>query len=529
LKLDVLIKNGLVVDGSGKSGQTYDIGIKDNKIVFPDVNVEAEEVVDATGLVVAPGFIDIHTHSDITLLVDSRGASKISQGVTSEIIGNCGLSTTPCSHEYKSKIKDSCSFLFGDTVDWTWNGYTDYLNLFREQGISLNVGFYIGHGTVRASAMGYNDRKPTEEEMERMKSYIAQGMENGALGMSSGLIYPPGCYADTDELVELCKVVSQYGGIYSTHMRDEGDGLLDSIEESLEIARRANVSLQISHLKAVGKQNWGRVASAVKRIDEARSEGIDVHYDFYPYTASSTYLTSLLPAWVQDGGWEKADERLRDRECREKIASEIIQDWSDVLIATVKTQENKCFEGKTIAEISESHNKNGIEILFDLLLTEAGAVSMVKFSMCEEDVIAAAAGTHAMVGSDGFAIASEGVLSTGKPHPRSYGSFPRVFSKYQRELDVLTLEEAVYKMTGAPANKLGLTDRGHIKENFIADIVLFDPIKIKDVATFLDPHRYSVGVRTVYVSGKKAYEDGEFLDPKSGEILRPEFNRRFTV
>jgi N-acyl-D-amino-acid deacylase len=517
------MKNGLVVDGSGESGHIINIGIKDNKIVFPDENAEAEEVIDATGLVVAPGFIDIHTHSDITLLVDSRGASKISQGVTSEIIGNCGLSTTPCSPEYKNQIKDSCSFLFADTVDWTWNGYSDYLDSFRQQGISLNVGFYIGHGTIKASAMGYDDRKPTEEEMERMKSYIVQGMENGALGMSSGLIYPPGCYADTDELVELCKVVAAYGGIYSTHMRDEADGLLDSIEESLEIARRANVSLQISHLKAVGKQNWGRVKEAVQRIEEAREEGIDVHYDFYPYTASSTYLTSLLPAWVQDGGWEKAAQRLQNPQTRDQIASEINQDWNEVLVATVKTDENKHFEGKTIHAMSETLKKESIEIFFDLLLAEDGAVSMVKFSMSEEDVMTAAAGTYAMVGSDGFAIANEGVLATGKPHPRSYGSFPRVFSKYQRELNVLTLEEAVYKMTGASADKLGLRDRGYIKENFIADIVLFDPIKIRDVATFLDPHRYSEGIHTVYVSGKKAYENGEFLDPKSGVVLRPAF------
>ncbi|MFA9560319.1 amidohydrolase family protein [Evansella sp. AB-rgal1] len=521
MKVDILIKNGLVVDGSGTPGKIADIGIKDDKIMIADEYSDWFEIIDASGLVVAPGFIDIHTHSDLTLLVDSRGASKISQGVTSEIIGNCGLSTTPCSPEYKNEIKDSCSFLYANTVNWTWNSYSDYLNVFKEQGISLNVGFYIGHGTLRATVMGYDNRKPTSEELDQMKAYIVEGMTQGALGLSTGLIYPPGCYADTEEIVALCKVVADYNGVYSTHMRDEADGLMDSIEESLEIARRANVSLQISHLKAVGKQNWGKVKDAVKRIDEARKENIDVHYDFYPYSASSTYLSSLLPSWVLDGGWEQAAKRITDVTTRAKISSEIMQDFNEVMIATVNTEENRRFEGKTISEMSSVLEKEEKEVFFDLLIEEEGAVSMVKFSMNEEDVISAASGKHAMVGSDGFAIATDGPLATGKPHPRSYGSFPRVFSKYQRELQVLTIEEAVNKMSGAPANKLGLKDRGYIKQGFIADIVIFDPLEIRDMATFLDPHQYSKGVQTVFLSGKKAYENGTFLDPKSGVLLRP--------
>jgi N-acyl-D-amino-acid deacylase len=289
MKVDVLIKNGLVIDGSGEKGKHQLVAIKDERLFLPqnDAEIEAEKIVDAEGLVIAPGFIDIHTHSDITLLVDSRGASKVSQGVTTEIIGNCGMAVVPCPPESKAHMIETGSFIYSDEVEWTWENYKEYLKQFDVKGISMNVGFLLGHGAIRTAAMGLEDRKPTADEMEKMKQFVAEGMEQGAVGLSSGLVYPPGMFADVEELAELCKVVVEYGGIYSTHMRDEEDHLLDSIEESIEVARRSKVPLQVSHLKAVGRQNWGKVVQAIERLENARKEGINAHYDFYPYPASS--------------------------------------------------------------------------------------------------------------------------------------------------------------------------------------------------------------------------------------------------
>lgn len=527
MNVDLLIQNGLLVDGTGEPGTHGSVAVKDGKIIVTEIeHVTAREVIDASGLVVAPGFIDIHTHSDLTLLIDSRGASKVSQGVTTEIIGNCGLSTAPCPLEWKSNIIDSASILYGDIADWNWTDYREYVQEFDRRGISLNVGFFVGHGTVRAAVMGYEDRKPTRAEMDQMKAIVADGMENGAVGLSSGLIYPPGSFAEIEELVELCSVAAGYGGIYSTHMRDEGDGLLDSIEESLEVARRANIPLQISHLKSTGKRNWGKMKEAVEYIEKARAEGVDVHYDFYPYTASSTYLTALLPKWVHDGGWEKAVERISDFPTRVKMKAEIEAQvsqygWNNILIAGVKTELNREFEGRTIAELGNITKQEPVDAMLDLLAEEEGQVSIVRFTMSEEDVSIAAAGTLSMVGSDGLAIAKDGVLGRGKPHPRSYGSFPRVFAKFQREQNLFSLEQAVYKMTGAAAQKLNLKNRGFIKDGFAADLVVFDPKQIRDIATFTDPHRYSEGVVSVYINGVKAYDQGQFLNPKSGVVVRP--------
>ncbi|WP_052144656.1 N-acyl-D-amino-acid deacylase family protein [Halalkalibacter okhensis] len=528
MNIDTLIKNGFIIDGTGNKGCHQLVGIKGDKIILPENESEivAKEIVDASGLVVAPGFIDIHTHSDITLLVDSRGASKVSQGVTTEIIGNCGMAATPYPPARKNEIREAGSVIYAKEVEWSWEDYEEYLKKFQITGVSMNVGFLIGHGAIRAAVMGFDDRKPTEVELERMKQYIKEGMKLGAVGMSSGLEYPPGMFADVDELAELCKVVAEYGGIYSTHMRNEDDYLLDSIKESIEVARRSGVSLQVSHLKAVGKQNWGKVNDAIKLLENACHEGFNVNYDFYPYTASSTSLTSQLPKWAQEGGWARLEERLLDEDLRQQIKKEVTVkletsvSWHSIMIASVQTKINKELEGKNLEEIADLKQKTPVEAMLDLIYEEKGAVKMIKFSMSEQDVRTVARGKLSMVGSDGYALAVDGPLSMGKPHPRSYGSFPRVIDQYQRKEKLFSLEEAIYKMTGAAAKKLNFTDRGIIKGGSFADLVIFDPDLIKDAATYTDAHQYSKGVHSVYVNGEKAYEKGKFLDPKSGMVAR---------
>jgi len=520
--VDVLINNGLVVDGSGKEGQRRAVAIKGDKIILPEAaaEIEAKHVIDAEGLVVAPGFIDIHSHTTLGTLTKSQGGSKLSQGITTEITGNCGMFPAPLveeSGEMELSVRD---------IDWSPEGYRKYLAQFANTDISLNLGFYIGHGAIRAAAMGYDDRKPTSAELEKMKQYVAEGMKYGAMGLSTGLGYSPGMFAEIEELVELCRVVAQYGGIYATHMRDEGDGVLDSIDESIEIARQANIPLQVSHLKAVGKQNRGKVVTALKKLEAAEQAGLDISFDFYPYTASSTGLNSQLPNWVHEGGWEKAALRICDPPQRAQIIGEIkpkleaAVGWHSIFVSSINSLDNRSLEGKNLEQIGEIRGQHPVQVMLNLLVEENGHVGMIKFSLADEDVSTVAAHRMSMVGSDGYALPLNDPKNR-KPHPRSYGTFPRVFRLFLREQQLLSLENLVHKMTQAPAIKLKLNKRGVIAEGFFADLVIFDPEKISDMATFDDPHQLSTGIHSVFVNGKKAYELGQFLDPKSGVMIRP--------
>lgn len=519
---DVLIKNGLLVDGTGKEGQRRSVAIKGDKIILPAEgdDPEAAQVIDARGLVVAPGFIDIHSHTTLNSMRKSKGGSKLSQGITTEITGNCGMFPAPLSvdsAEMEMSVRD---------IDWSMEGYNKYLSQFAKTEITLNLGYYVGHGAIRAAAMGYDDRKPTPAELDLMKQYVAEGMKMGAMGLSSGLGYPPGMFADIDELVELCKVAAQYGGIYATHMREEGDGVLESIDESIEISRRSGAPLQVSHLKAVGRPNWGKVKIALARLEAAEKEGLNVSYDFYPYTASSTGLSSQLPNWVHEGGWEKAQERLQDPVTRAKITADVKSrletavGWHSIMVSAIESEQNRALEGKNLEEIGKIRNQHPVEAMVDLLLEENGSVGMIKFSMADEDVSTVAAGRLAMIGTDGYALPLNDPVNR-KPHPRSYGTFPRVLRVFWREQKLFSLETIVHKMTGAPAAKLKLDKRGLIRDGYYADLVLFNPETISDVATFENPHQLSEGIHSVYVNGKKAYDHGQFLDPRSGVLVRP--------
>lgn len=518
---DVLIKNGLVVDGSGNKGEVRPILIQGDKLLLPKTGeeVQAKVVVDAQGLVVAPGFIDIHSHTTLTTLVQSKGGSKLSQGITTEVTGNCGSFPAPFSADSQE------AELSTRDIDWSLPGYRNYLQQFTNIPISHNLGFLIGHGSLRAAVMGYDDRKPTAAELERMKEYIAEGMKMGAMGMSTGLGYPPGIFAEIDELVELYKVVADFGGIHATHMREEGDELLESIDESIEISRRSGAALQVSHLKAVGKPNWGKVVTAIEKLEAAEKEGMDINYDFYPYTACSTGLSSQLPNWVHEGGWSKAEGRLQDPQSRARILAEVrakleeAVGWHNFLITSL-SEKNRAMEGKDLAEIAAIRGQHPAEAMLDLLLEEQGNIWMVKFSMADEDVYTVAAGGLSMVGSDGNALVLNDP-NNRKPHPRSYGAFPRALKLLWREQRLFSLETAIAKMTSAPATKLKLDRRGLIADGYFADLVIFDPQEVGDTATYANPHSLAAGIHSVYVNGALAYEGDRFLDPKSGILVRP--------
>ncbi len=521
---DMLILNGRVVDGTGNPWFRADIGIKAGRIVKIGslASASANKIIDARNLIVSPGFIDIHSHSDFALIKDPKAESKIMQGVTTEVIGNCGLSTAPIRENTRGLLEKYLEPIrFKVKLNWFTIG--EYLNQLEKQGIGLNVATLVGHGTIRIAVMGFDNRLPTKEELDDMKLLVSQSMEDGAFGMSSGLIYPPGCYSNTRELIELCKVVGKYGGIYTTHIRDEEDALIESVKEAIEIGKLSGIPVHISHHKAAGRANWGKVKETLNLMDEAREKGIDVTCDQYPYAASCTFLSTVIPIWAHEGGTGKLIARLKDPEIRRRLAKEIeegIPEWDKIMIVSVSSEKNKNFEGKTIAEISEAVGKNPADVTFDLLIEEEATVMAVFFEMCEEDVCTVMKHPVTMIGSDGLAVTPSGILGEVKQHPRSYGTFPRVLGKYVREERVLTLEEAIRKMTSFPAQRLGFRDRGLIREGFWADITIFDPSEIVDKATYTDPHQFPEGIKYVIVNGELVVEDGKHTGTLAGKVLR---------
>lgn len=530
---DTLILDGRVVDGAGNPWLRADVGIRDGKIVeIGDLgSASAHRIIHAKNLVASPGFIDIHSHSDFALIRDPKAESKIRQGVTTEVIGNCGLSAAPM-RENTRKLLEKYLEPVRFKVKLNWSTMGEYLNQLEKQGIALNIASLVGHGTVRIAVMGFDNRPPIEGELDDMKTLVSQSMEDGVFGMSSGLIYPPGCYSDARELTELCRVVGKYGGTYTTHIRNEGDALIESVREAIEIGKLSGVPVEISHHKATGRANWGSVKETLKMIDEAREKGFDVTCDQYPYAASCTFLSAVVPTWAHEGGTEKLIARLKDPKIRRRLAREIEEGipgwenpardsgWDKIMIVSVSSEKNKDLEGKTIAEISESREENPADVTFDLLIEEEAAAMVVLFEMCEEDVHTVMKHPVTMVGSDGLAVTPSGILGEVRQHPRSYGTFPRVLGKYVREKTVLTLEEAIRKMTSFPAQKLGLRDRGLIKEGMWADITIFDPSEIVDKGTYTDPNQFPKGIKYVIVNGKLVIEKGEHTGFLAGKVLR---------
>jgi dihydroorotase/N-acyl-D-amino-acid deacylase len=527
---DLLIINGRILDGSGSPWFEGSVAVKDGRVAaigrLP--NATAGRVIDARGLTVAPGFIDLHSHSDFTLLVDGKAESKIRQGVTTEILGesdSAGPILGPAVPEF-----DKAMTPYGLTRDWTTLG--EYFARVQRQGTAVNIASYVGSGQVRMDVMGNVNRPPTGDEMAKMRDLVDQAMREGALGLASGLIYPPNSFATTDELIELAKVASRYGGIYTSHIRGEGNHWKQAIDEAIEISEKAHLPVHVLHLKIDGQANWGKMAQQVSEIQAARDRGVDITANQYPYIASMTGLEMCIPPKYLEGTSEQVVERLKSPQARAEIRQAIanglpgwqadevksVGGWHGVLVASLQKPENKQYEGKRMDEVAEEMRKDPLDALCDLLISEGGSAEAIYFSMSESDVDLAMKQPWVGVGSDGIAV-SPAMTFMGKPHPRFYGTFPRVLGVYVREKKVLTLPDAVRKMTSFPAQVTGLTDRGLLRPGMAADITIFDPKTVSDKATFQAPLQYPEGIPYIVVNGVVVIDQGQHTGAKPGRVL----------
>lgn len=525
---NIVIKGAWVIDGTGAPKFKADIGILGERIdkIGEISESQGDIVIDAKGLVVCPGFIDIHSHSDLSILSNAKAESKIMQGITTEVIGNCGFSPAPVKEPAKEELKRELE-KYG--LDLTWKTMGEYFRRIEENGISVNVAPLVGFGTIRACVMNYENRRPTKDELDEMKALTEQAMLDGAFGLSTGLIYAPNCYADTDEIVEVCKVVSQYGGIYASHIRGEGRTLVEAVREAVEIGKRANISVEISHHKAAGVVNWGKVRETIKMIEKVRREGLNINFDVYPYTASHTSLEALMPPWVLEGGREKLEERLRDPKLREKIKYEIensinivdnpIVDSGWDRIVPVYLDSDKNSEGESLEKIARDVGRDPYDVFFELILRNKNA-QVILHEMSEEDVITVMKHPLSMICTDSEALSTSDISRIGLTHPRGFGAFPRVLGVYVREKGILALEEAIKKMTSMAAKKLGILGRGEITEGAYADIVIFNPQRIKDTATYENPYSYPVGIEYVIVNGEITVKEGKHRGTLEGKVIR---------
>ncbi len=522
---DLIIKNGLIIDGDGGDGYRADLGLRGDLIAAIGTLREksAYRTIDAEGLVVAPGFIDIHSHSEDTLLVNPRAESKIRQGVTTEIVGQDGLSVAPLTAEMQSELNERYLSSNGLRVDWS--DFQGYFQRLVQTGIGINVGTMVGQGTLRECVIGRDDRPASYADYDRMKQLARISFQQGALGISSGLEYTPGAFASSDELIELCQVMDSFTGLYATHMRSEDNYLLEALDEAIAVARGANVALHIAHLKCMGERNWRKLSDVFEKIAEARRRGVSITFDRYPYTAYNSSLSSLLPVWAREGDIKKMTERLNHSEERTKIRKETLQkiemigSWEAVLISSVELEKNRRLLGKRVSEIVGDNGVDPFDFVCKLILEESNGVGICGFAMSEENTARILAHPLCMVASDAAARAPYGALNHSNPHPRTYGTFPRVLGKYVREDYLLSLPAAIRKMTAMPANRLGLKKRGRIAPDFFADLIIFDSAKIRDTATYTNPHSYPEGIAYVLVNGKVVVEANEHTGKLPGMIL----------
>lgn len=517
---ELVIRGGEVIDGTGAPRRPADVAVRDGRIVaIGDLGPSGGvPTLDATGRVVAPGFIDIHSHSDESVLVNSALESTLHQGVTLVAAGNCGGSSAPALGLAAEELDRELDRI---GLSRSWTSFGEYAAAVEASGTAINFSSLVGHGTLRMCVMGADDRAPTAGELAAMRALLASALDAGAMGLASGLIYPPSAYGTTDELAALCDVVREHGGLYASHIRNEGDELQAAVEENLEIGRRSGVRVQLSHHKASQQRNWGKVRDSTALIERAQGAGVDVIADQYPYTASSTGLAVTIPKWVHAGGSAALCRRLADPAVRLRIRDEYTETerrWTHIVIARARRQPD--WAGKTVAELAAAAGRDPLEWTADALIAHDGAIDIIHHSMLEDDVRYVMAKPWVCIGSDSRANAPYGPLSYGKPHPRSYGTFPRVLGRYARDEGVLTLEDAVRKMTSLTASRLGLTDRGVVREGAWADLVVFDPERIIDVATYDDPHRYPIGIDQVIVNGALALDHDETQPVRNGRFLR---------
>ena len=528
---DVIIKGGTVYDGSGSQGLITDIGIIGSKVEAVrnlDGNT-AGQIIDATGLAVSPGFINMLSWATASLIEDGNSQSDIRQGVTLEIMGE-GWSMGPLNETMRKEEKEAQGDIKYD-IEWTTLG--EYLQYLEDKGISTNVASFVGATTVRIHEIGYENRPPTPDELNNMKALVRTAMEEGALGVGSSLIYAPAFYSNTEELIALCKVASEYGGMYISHLRSEGDYWLEAIDELLRIANEADIPAEIYHLKAGGKDNWGKLDAALAKIDSARNAGLQITADMYNYIAGATGLDASMPPWVQEGGYDAWAERLLDPEIRAKVKTDMMakgDGWENLyfaagtpenlLLVGFKNDSLKYLTGKTLKEVAGMRGISPEETAMDLVVEDGSRVGTIYFLMSEENVKRQIALPYLSFGSDAESQAPEGVFLKSNPHPRAYGNFARLLGKYVRDEKVIPLEEAIRKLTSLPAGNLKIQDRGLLKEGYYADVVVFDPETIQDHATFAEPHQYATGVVHVFVNGVQVLKEGDHTGAQPGRFVK---------
>ena len=530
-QFDIIIRNGHILDGSGNPWYAADIGIKGDRIAAIGKldNVRAAKVIDATGRIVSPGIIDMLGQSEYPLLIDNRSISKLAQGITTEITGE-GASSAPQNEKTLGPLKP---FLdnYKLTVDWTT--LDGYFKRLEKQGTPINIGTYVGAAQVREAVIGDDDRAPTPAELEQMKQMVAQAMKEGAFGISTALIYPPGHYAKTEELIELARVAAQYGGIYGTHMRSEGASEMEAIDEAIRIGREAGIPVEIFHMKVSGKPRWGSMVQVVEKIQAARDQGLDIRANQYPYIAGGTALAAALPPWVADGGTEKLLERLRDPKIRDRIKGEMAADHPDwenlyfdcgggsgIMIAGVLNPDLKKYNGKMVSEMASAEHKPELEALFDFILADQAQTGALYFMASEQDLVYGLKQRWTSIGLDAGETSLDGPLFEPYDHPRAYGSMARFLGHYVRDQKLMPLEEAIRKITSMPAQREHLIDRGLVKTGFYADIIVFDPATIIDQATYQEPNKLSTGVAYVLVNGQIEFDHGTLTGVKAGHALR---------
>jgi N-acyl-D-amino-acid deacylase len=533
---DLIIRNGHIIDGSGSPWYTGDIGIVNGRIaeIGQLAEAQARRVIDAQGRVVAPGFIDMLGQSELSILVNPHLPSKIYQGITTEITGEGG-SAAPLN---KQMIDADRGGFLHYKVKPDWFTFREYFARLEKQGMGINLASYVGATQVRRMVLGEVNRAPTAAELEQMKALVRAAMLQGAIGLSTALQYAPAPYAKTEELIALAAEAARFGGIYATHMRNEGDGIGAALDEAFRIGREAQIPVEIWHLKAAGKPNWNRMPEIVARIDAARASGVDVTADTYAYPAWFNSFSAFIPPWAHDGGEAKMAERLRDPAMRARIRQEMLtadsswdNEWQeingpeDILVSVVQNPELLPLQGKTVAQIAQAQNKDAIDTIFDLLVQDPG-MSVAVFAMNEKDVALALQQPWVSVDNDSQGTAPEGLLGKEHPHPRAYGTFPRILRKYVREEKLLTLPDAIRKFSALPAQRMRLTDRGVLKQGLWADIVIFDPEKIRDLATFENPNQLSVGMEYVLVNGVPVIAAGKMTQALPGKVLRGQGSRR---